>query len=407
MHNRKQKVVLSGSESPSLPVNAGVPQGSILGPLLFLVFINDIEEHLTSNVSLFADDCTLIKEYKNNTEAETCLNSDLEAISNWAKHWHVTFNTTKTVYMTFSNKKFKTPLNIVFGEPINAVKDHKHLGLLFSDDLKWTKHIHSIGNTALQKIGLLFRLRAYLSRKQMETIYLCVIRPALEYCAIIYDNSNVADMLFLDNVQRKAALVCTGALRRTHNYDLFKEVGWESLGIRRKVSKLYWFYKIYVLHSPGYLFNLVSSNIVFKNVNAIVTRSSNTGTHRLINTRCRTTKYYKSYFPCCIRSWNCLKFDLSSVLSLNQVKMELNKLFMPECSDVELSRDYVYCSTGRISKLITQFRVGLSPLRNSLFSYCIIDNPFCAVCGECVETLEYIFIFFFYFFFPNQTIQLS
>ena len=294
--------------------------------------------------------------------------------------------------MIFSNKLIRYPLNIVFEEPVCLVKEHKHLGLLFTDDLKWSKHIKIIGNKALQKIGLLFRLRAYLSRKQMETIYLNVIRPALEYASIIYDNSAVKDMLFLDNVQRKAALTCTGTLRRTHNSALVKELCWTELGTRRKVTKLVWFFKIKIFQSPQYLYNLILPNLMHFNTSRIVTRSTSLIAIKLVNTKCRTMKYYKSFFPDCIRNWNSMKLETVSNLSLVQFKSYINRVLVPEFVNVVLSKDYIYCSVGRVSKLLTQFRVGLSPLRYSLYNYCITDNPFCEKCGNNLESLEHYFL---------------
>ena len=83
--NRSQKVVLNGQESPIMPTNSGVPQGSILAPLLFLIFINDIEDHIVSDMFIFADDTTLTKIYDNVSEAESCINTDLNTISKWAE----------------------------------------------------------------------------------------------------------------------------------------------------------------------------------------------------------------------------------------------------------------------------------------------------------------------------------
>ena len=103
--NRKQRVVIGGKFSKIMTLLAGVPQGSILGPLLFLLFINDLEVSLESDVNLFADDTILINVYNNVMLAETTLNSDLSKIQNWAAKWQVEFNPVKTVFMNFSLKK--------------------------------------------------------------------------------------------------------------------------------------------------------------------------------------------------------------------------------------------------------------------------------------------------------------
>jgi len=96
---RSQKVELAGVESPVLPTNAGVPQGSILAPLLFLIFINDIEENIMSDMYIFADNTTLAKEYKNVKNVDNILNTDLLTIDEWAKQWFCLYNVQKTVFL--------------------------------------------------------------------------------------------------------------------------------------------------------------------------------------------------------------------------------------------------------------------------------------------------------------------
>ena len=104
LSKRNQRVVLNGQESTIMCTNAGVPQGSILGPFLFIIFMNDIEETITSDMYIFADDTTLTKTYDLLSEAESCLNGDLNTISQWATKWMVNFNMEKTVSISFSLK---------------------------------------------------------------------------------------------------------------------------------------------------------------------------------------------------------------------------------------------------------------------------------------------------------------
>jgi len=109
LSGRPKKVVLCGQESTVLGTNAGVPQGSILGPLLFLIFINDNENNIRSDMFIFADDTTLANVYNTPLDAESCLKSDVELISAWAKKWMVIFNEKKTVYIDFSIKSKTSP----------------------------------------------------------------------------------------------------------------------------------------------------------------------------------------------------------------------------------------------------------------------------------------------------------
>ena len=105
--NRKQRVVINGFESQWGPIEAGVPQDSVLGPLLFLVYINDLENDIKSNVKFFADDTSLFSIVSNPTLSASDLNFDLTAIENWAYHWKMLFNpdpSKRAIEMLFSRK---------------------------------------------------------------------------------------------------------------------------------------------------------------------------------------------------------------------------------------------------------------------------------------------------------------
>ena len=116
---------------------AGVPQGSILGPLLFLIHIDDIEKNIISDINLFADDTALIQEFKLCSEVEHYLDHDFKLISSWGKQWVVNLNPEKTVFMTFSLKKNKSCPEIKFNDVvIKQVSEQKHMGVVLSIDVK-------------------------------------------------------------------------------------------------------------------------------------------------------------------------------------------------------------------------------------------------------------------------------
>ena len=393
LSNRHQRVVLNGQESSILFSNAGVPQGSILGPLLFLVFINDIEVSINANMFIFADDVTLAKAYDVVSEAESCLNSDLDTISKWAERWMVCFNLEKTVLINFSfkNKRVNKPKIEFNGCQIKQVQEHKHLGIIMSQDLKWSKHISLITTKANQRIGALYRQSQKMTRIQIETMYLSTIRPILEYGSVLFANCSVGDAKLIENVQRRAAVLSTGAIRRTETVKLMEETGWDSLELRRNRSKMLLFFQIAKKTAPFYLTN----NISFKG--QIHERSSrSTSRHNLLVTepRCRLNCYIKSFFPDCIKNWNALTSPVVNSTSIDVFKAHLLALpaYASLASRSMATSQYIKVLKGHNGKLVTQFRLGLSPLRNDLFTYNIIENPFCQACGDHVETLShYIF----------------
>ena len=149
--NRQQRVVINGQTSSWGKVSAGVPQGSVLGPLLFLVYINDVThavEH--SQVRLFADDTILYLFVDNPVADAIALNKDLANLSDWASEWLVKFSPskTKTMIMTRKRKKPKHPKLCMAGTVLNDVTAHKHLGVTLANDLTWNEHIEDVATRA-------------------------------------------------------------------------------------------------------------------------------------------------------------------------------------------------------------------------------------------------------------------
>ena len=159
LSDRKQRVVLPGAVSDWTYIRAGVPQGSILGPLLFLLYINDIVNDIGSNIRLFADDTSLFIIVDDPVTAAGCIKADLGKISAWASTWLVTFNPSKTETLLVSRKLNRLPHPPVFmqNHQIYEVESHKHLGLYFSNDCTWHQHIKYMPGRVAQSVGHLTR----------------------------------------------------------------------------------------------------------------------------------------------------------------------------------------------------------------------------------------------------------
>ena len=162
--------MIHGQASDRASVLAGVPQGSILGPLLFLFFIKDIVKHIMCSIRLFAYDTTLYIIVDCPLQAWQLLNGDLNAISIWANSWLVTFNPSKTLSMLISRKRnsvFHTPISMdgfIKGE----TPSHKHLELTFSKTCSWDEHIVNISEKAWTRVNLLKALKFRVSRQSLE-----------------------------------------------------------------------------------------------------------------------------------------------------------------------------------------------------------------------------------------------
>ena len=186
LSNRKQKVLINGSESNWGSIKSGVPQGSVLGPLLFLIYINDLEQGIKSSIKFFADDTSLYSVVNDPKISADELNYDLNLIGQWAHQWKMSFNpdpTKQAEEILFSCKR-KSPNHppIYFnGTEVKRVIHHKHLGLILDPKLSFTKHINEKIVVARKGIGAMKHIATYLPLKTRDQIYKMYVRPHLDF----------------------------------------------------------------------------------------------------------------------------------------------------------------------------------------------------------------------------------
>ena len=169
---------------------SAVPQGSVLGPLCFLIYINKLPASVSSQIRLFADDTALFIVVDDPITSANTLNADLLKIENWANKWLVRFNPTKTESLLLSRKSnhINHPPVFMNNHLISEVKEHKHLGVFLSHDLSWHKQIEYIKSKAWKRVNIMRSLKFILDRVSLETVYITFIRPILEYGDILFDN---------------------------------------------------------------------------------------------------------------------------------------------------------------------------------------------------------------------------
>ena len=239
LNSRKQRVVLNGQCSDWKNVSAGVPQGSILGPLFFLIYINDLPDGLITNAKLFADDTSLFSTVFNSNNSASDLNHDLEKISSWAFQWKMSFNpdpSKQAQEVIFSRKLIKPIHSPLFFNNEEVIKSthQKHLGLILDEKLNLFDHVSSMISKANKGIGIIRKLHSFLPRSALITLYKSFVRSHLDYGDILYDQpTNESFTRKIESVQYNAALAITGAIRGTSRDKLYKELGLESLQSRR------------------------------------------------------------------------------------------------------------------------------------------------------------------------------
>ena len=193
LNNRKQYVHYNGCDSDKKTVTHGVPQGSILGPLLFILYINDFSRSSDLLFSiLFADDTSVFIEGTNYDKIVDIVNNELERIHIWRRANKLTVNIKKTHYMMFHRTRIKhKPRNItICGMNVTYTKNTKFLGVIIDNKFRWSDHINYIKNKIAKSIGIILKTRNFLNKNTLRNLYYTFIYPYLIYCIEIWGNTN-------------------------------------------------------------------------------------------------------------------------------------------------------------------------------------------------------------------------
>lgn len=184
--DRTQYVSANNYNSRTRPVTSGVPQGSVLGPLLFLIYINDLADRVSSSIRLFADDCVIYRKITNSDDS-SLLQCDLNNISSWCDNWLMNLNPTKCKYMRISktSSNLNLPVYSLNSTALDSVLSYKYLGVHISSDLSWHKHTEYITNNANRMLGFLRRNFSLAPVSLKLLLYKTVVRSKLEYASAI------------------------------------------------------------------------------------------------------------------------------------------------------------------------------------------------------------------------------
>ena len=298
--NRKQYVCVDGSSSDVLPVSSGVPQGSVLGPILFIIYIDGITKvALTAgNLSLYADDILPYRPIQN-IEDFAFLQNDVTNLCSWTNDNLLDFNAIKCKYMLISKRRqpFIPVVLTINGSPLERVDAYKYLGIWITSDLTWSKQVMEVYKKARQKIGILYcKYYQFATPPTMLKLYLSCIQPDLEYAIPAWDPHQHGLINSLEAVQKFAMRVCTK--QWSSNYSaLLNAYGVPSLRKRRLILKL------------SYLYNILNGRYSLPEPSPVETRTTSHFTrshrHTLIVPRAHTTdSYFYSFFCDTPRTWN-------------------------------------------------------------------------------------------------------
>ena len=303
LSNRRLRVVLDGKSSQEYPVNVGVPQGSILGPTLFLLYINDLPDDVICDIAIYADDTTL---YSNCDRASDLwqqlqliseLESDLRDTVDWGEKWLVDFNAGKTQLVSFDWSNNNGSIDVKMGGSILEEKSSfKMLELTFSSKLDWGSYIISIAKTASKKIGALIHSMKFLSPE--VALYLCksTICPCMEYCCHVWAGAPSCYLDLLDKLQKRICRIVGPSLAASL----------EPLAHGQNVVSLSFFFRYYFGRWSSELAQLVP--LPFSQGRS--TRYSDRLYDFFVTIpRCYKDVYVNSFFRCTAKLWNYLPIE--------------------------------------------------------------------------------------------------
>jgi len=293
--NRDQRVMVNGSQSSWLPVTSGVPQGTVLGPLLFLLYINDITDNIDSEIRLFADDCILYRTIRSSAD-QAILQHDIDTLHSWSSVWQMNFNSQKSHIMSITRQRSKlTRLYRLGTDILSQVDSYPYLGVTISSDLRWHDHINRITSKATRTLNFVRRNVYNCSSEAKSLAYTSLVRPQLEYAAAAWDPYRIGDIQAIEKVQRRAARFVFRDYRHTTSVtNLLDRLHWPSLSSRRTISRLTLFYK--AAH------NLPGIPLQHLQRPSRSTRTADDTT--FISLSARTDPYRHSFFPRTVNDWN-------------------------------------------------------------------------------------------------------
>jgi len=266
-----QRVVCEGYTSPSAAVISGVPHGTVLGPLLFLAYINDLPECVSSTPRLFADDCLLYRQI-NSIEDSELLQQDVDRLQDWENKWMMSFNPSKceVLRVTIKRKNLIEAAYTIHGQPLKIVSSAKYLGLTIDSELNYNEHISNICKKANSTRAFIHRNTRSCPRKVKATAHTSFVRPQLEYASTVRCPQASNNINRLEAVQHRAAQSVMNDWSRPHSQIIttprstrgsptimMQQLGWSTLEERRKQATAVMMYRIFhgqtAIPAPVYL----------------------------------------------------------------------------------------------------------------------------------------------------------
>ncbi len=356
-------------------INSGVPQGSLLGPLLFLLYINDLPEGLECATFIYADDTSIYMptDPADPIAANNVLQSDLNRIYEWSTIWGLCFKPSKCKDLTFTKQGDSNHVNLYFNRLlIPKVTVHKHLGFYLDQNLNFKEHVTKLAEKVQNKLNPLKKLSYCLKSKHLNTIYNTYISPNFDYCDIIYSSANETYLKMLERTHYRAALIVSGCIQGSNTSKVLSILNWRTLSAKRKARLEIFAYKVNNNLVPTYISQLFLN---YRNMGVRETRNR----RPYIFPPRSSSRIRKSPLYRLMSAWNNLRRDTRSIETLSQFKSKVNIL-----------PDFLHTSSTELIGLTRKQEIHLNRMRvdfvlNShlhAHNFTGVNNPNCTHCNK-------------------------
>ena len=322
--DRTQQVQIGNIKSDKLSVKFGVPQGSILGPLLFIVYINDLPLHIRNcKTDLYADDSTIHTAGRDITEIQPKIQQDLNEIEEWCKNNNMFVNTNKTKCMVIgtrqkiSSQSFD-PLFFINSQTLQISNCEKLLGVKIDSNLNWLHQVNQVCSKIASRIYLLSNIKKYLNVESRKLFYSGYILPLIDYCIIIWGSCSTECLNRIVKLQKRAARLILDTDFLAPSAPLFKKLGWLTVYNRITYHKCVLIFKCLNDEAPSYLvekINYVSQSNPYQ--------LRNTVNGDLCVPKSKTELFKKSFCFSGPSTWNNLPVSVRNSKSIGVFKNKL------------------------------------------------------------------------------------
>ena len=321
LSNRKHRINVNGSYSSKSSVKSGIPQGSILGPLLFIIFINDLPNSIKNHCMMFADDTKIFG------NPGSSLQLDINRADEWAQKWKMKFNVNKCKVLHF-NKGENNQYDYYMVDQhtmckMTATPQEKDIGVIFDNNLQFNSHITTTVNKCQQILSIIKRSFDFIDENIMTLLYSTLVRPIIEYSNVIWAPHLRKHINMMEAVQRRATRMVPN-LKNLNYHERLKKLNLYSLAYRRRRGDLIQVFKL--MHS----IDNVDYSYLFE-INNTTTRGHKL---KLKKQFCKTNCRKYSFSQRVINDWNSLPQSVVQISNLNTFKTEIDNFFAINIYDI-------------------------------------------------------------------------